>query len=195
MSLEGKLITITGAASGIAQTTARLLASKKALLSLADIQEAPLFALASELADQGAQVYSQAVDVTDRGSVEAWIKRTVELFGRPIDGVANLAGIICKSIYLDAGSIRNLSDEEFDSIFAVHVKGTFNCLRAQLPYLKKGRDGRNGGSIVNCSSVAGLLGFKNNAAYAAAKAGVAAMTKCCAREEGVNGIRANAIAP
>lgn len=77
----------------------------------------------------------------------------------------------------------------------VNVQGTLNCVRAQLNNLKTGAKGRNGGSIVNAASVAGFMGFTDNAAYVASKHAVVGITKCAAKEEGPKGIRLNCVAP
>ena len=192
---QGSLVTVTGAASGIGHATAKLLASRGARLSLADVQEASLQQLAKDLSDQGHQVIYEVVDVTDRASVEYWIKKTVEHYGCPIDGAANLAGNVGRSIGVESGAIRNITDEEFDFVWAVNVKGTLNCLRSQLKHIKTGADGMGGGSIVNATSIAGIMGVPFNAPYVAAKHAITGMTKTAAKEEGKNCIRVNAVAP
>lgn len=85
-SLEGKLITITGAASGIGRATATLLSSRGAVLGLADIQQKPLDELADKLTASGAKVYTSTVNVADRAAVEAWITTLVKEVGKPLDG-------------------------------------------------------------------------------------------------------------
>ena len=194
-SLSGKTIAITGAASGIGLATAKLLALRGARLALADVQQERLAALAKELSDSGADVFSTVVDVRDRSQVEGWMARTTEHFGGPLDGAANLAGIMGRSIGLDAGAVRNLADDEFDQVMHINCKGLLNCLRAQLNVIKESSRGKGGGSIVNASSLAGLIGFVQNAAYCASKHAVTGMTKCAAKEEGPKGVRVNAIAP
>ena len=195
MSPEGKLIAITGAASGIGLATAKLLASRQAQLSIADIQEEPLKQITKEVSDSGANILATVVDVTDPKKVEDWLASTVNHFGTALDGAANLAGNVGKSIATEAGSIRNVSDEEFDFVWRTNVKGTWNCLRSELKHMKKGKSGRGGGSIVNASSIAGLMGVPFNSPYVAAKHAVVGITKTAAKEEGANAIRVNAIAP
>ena len=195
-SLKGKVIAVTGAASGIGLATARLLASHGALLSLADVQEAPLAALATDLSSTfQPEILTTALDIRNRVQVEAWITRTTQHFGRPLDGAANLAGNIGRSIGTPVGAIRHITDDEFDFVMAVNVHGTLNCLRAELPAMKVGEGGCGGSSIVNAASIAAVVGVLNNGPYVAAKHAVVGLTKTAAKEEGGRAIRVNAIAP
>jgi NAD(P)-dependent dehydrogenase (short-subunit alcohol dehydrogenase family) len=212
--LEDKLFVITGAASGIGRSLAQLLASQGALLSLADINDAALKATKQELQQLNPQrsLESVVTDVGPKGAVRdtiltttlnvrsqaactQWILDTVAHFDCPIMGAANLAGVIGPSIAQDKGSIRNITDDEFDFILDVNVKGTLNCLRAQLPHMQQGVNGRGGGSIVNASSIAGIVGVECNGPYVAAKHAVVGLTRTAAKEEGSKGIRVNAVAP
>jgi NAD(P)-dependent dehydrogenase (short-subunit alcohol dehydrogenase family) len=194
-SFKGKLIAITGSASGIGLALAKLLASRGASLSLADIQADALNQVAKDLSDSNTQVLSTIVDVTDPTAVEKWLTKTAEHFKCPLDGAANVAGDVGKSTATDAGSIRNVSNEEFDFVYNVNVKGTWNCLRSELNHMKKGKDGHGGGSIVNVSSIAGLIGIPFSSPYVAAKHAVIGITKTAAKEEGAHAIRVNAVAP
>lgn len=107
----------------------------------------------------------------------------------------SLAGIVGRSIGTPPGAVRNVADDEFDGVMRINVRGTLNCIRAQLNHIKSGENGRGGGSIVNAASVAGIMGFTDNAAYVASKHAVIGISKCAAKEEGPRGIRVNCVAP
>jgi NAD(P)-dependent dehydrogenase (short-subunit alcohol dehydrogenase family) len=184
--MKDKVIVITGAASGMGLETARVLARKGAKLSLADVQEPLLKELESELQQAGAQVMTRVVDIRDRNAVEAWIAATVARFGK-LDGAANLAGTIGKQA--NAVDIENVDDEDFDFVMAVNVGGLRNCLRAQIPHFNEG------GSIVNASSILGVIGAPKNLAYSASKHAVVGMTRVAAKELGPRKIRVNCICP
>lgn len=186
MSLKDKVIVITGAASGMGLETAKLLASKGAKISMADVQEGLLKEAAADIEKAGGQVMYTVVDVRNRKQVEDWIKSAAEKFGK-LDGAANLAGVIGKSINLTP--IQDLDDEDWDFVMGVNAKGVLNCMRAQVPYFN------DNGSIVNAASVAGVIGFANNASYVASKHVVVGLTKCVAKELGPRQIRVNCFCP
>ncbi|KAL0929731.1 short chain dehydrogenase reductase family [Colletotrichum truncatum] len=204
-SIKDKVIVLTGAASGIGRATAVLLASRGALLSLADIQGPALEELGLELERLQKETFREetlksplttVLDVRSQAACTSWIEKTVAHFdGRPVSGAANLAGVISPSITLDRGTIRNITDGEFDWVMDVNVKGTLNCLRAELPHMATGKNGRGGGAIVNASSIAGIVGVERNSPYVAAKHAIVGLTRTLAKEEGHNAIRANAISP
>jgi NAD(P)-dependent dehydrogenase (short-subunit alcohol dehydrogenase family) len=184
--MKDKVIVITGAASGIGLETARVLASKGARLSLADVQEKLLQELETKLLKTGAQVITRVVDIRDRQAVEAWITATVDKFGK-LDGAANLAGVIGKQA--NAIEIEHVDDDDFDFVMAVNVGGLRNCLRAQVPHFN------SGGSIVNAASILGVIGAPKNLAYSASKHAVVGMTRVAAKELGPRNIRVNCICP
>ncbi|KAM0282138.1 hypothetical protein ACHAQH_003178 [Verticillium albo-atrum] len=187
-TIKGKVIAITGAASGIGRATATQLASLGALLSLADANASLLEEVRVELAAASGpdKIHVKQVDVRDRAAVEAWIKETVDKFGQ-LDGAANLAGVIGKQ--QNIASIADIDDDDWDFVMGVNVKGVLNSLRAQIPALK------DGASVVNAASVAGLIGLPNSAAYVASKHGVVGLTKTAAKELGSRHVRVNAVAP
>ncbi|KAJ5329230.1 short chain dehydrogenase/reductase family oxidoreductase [Penicillium brevicompactum] len=207
-SLTGKVIAITGAASGIGLATARLLAQQGALLSLADINKARLGEVAAELHqkffshltssdDAVKPILTTALDVRSPQACQEWVQRTVDHFGQPLSGAANLAGVFGNSIGREVGAVRNLTDSETEFVLDVNCQGTFNCLRAELAHMKIGTipRGRNGGSIVNAASIGGLMGVVYNGPYVASKHAVVGWTRTAAKEEGKHAIRINAIAP
>ncbi|KAF9880785.1 hypothetical protein CkaCkLH20_01827 [Colletotrichum karsti] len=191
-SFKGKVIAITGAASGIGLATAKALAALGARLSITDVNEAVLASTATELASLcgGAEnVYSQVADVRDRKAVEAWIAATVEKLG-PLDGAANCAGVL--GAQGNRATIPQLEDDEWDFVMGVNAKGILNAMRAQIPVL---RDEGKGASIVNVASVSGLYGLEFHGAYTASKHAVVGLSKSAAREFGRKGVRVNAVCP
>lgn len=182
----GKVIALTGAASGIGLECARLLASRGATLSLADVQWEALQALQKDLEatfDGVQEVFAHKVDVRCHEQVDEWIAATVARFGR-LDGAANLAGVIPKS--------ANVADQDWEQwklVMGVNVDGMMHCLRAQLKVLGRGA------AVVNCSSVTGLVGAAGLGSYAASKHAIIGLTKSAAKEAGQHGVRVNAVCP
>lgn len=182
-SLRGKVIAITGAASGIGRATARLLASRGAQLSLCDINASELQKTMESLDDNKGSHLASQVDVSDSKQVNSWINSTVKQMGK-LDGAANIAGIGAS-----AKRIQDISDADWELVNSVNATGVFYALRAQLPQMNRG------GAIVNCASVAGLSGAASTADYTASKHAVVGVTKTAAREYGENGVRVNAVTP
>jgi NADP-dependent 3-hydroxy acid dehydrogenase YdfG len=118
---------------GMGLETAKYLASQGAKVSIADVQEEPLKAVAAEIENAGGKVTFTVVDVRDRSKVENWIHNTVETFGK-IDGCANLAGVIGKQNNM--AKIQDIDDEDWDFVQAVNIKGLLNCMRAQIPRVR-----------------------------------------------------------
>ncbi|KAF2665806.1 3-oxoacyl-reductase [Microthyrium microscopicum] len=184
-SFSGKVIAITGAASGMGLETAKLLASRGASLSLADVQDKALEAAKSAITStiKDAKVLTFVVDVRDNNSVTAWINKTVETFGR-LDGAANIAGV-----FKGTNELENETDENWNFILGINLTGLMYSVRAQVPHLKAG------GSIVNAASTLGISGQPKAAAYASSKHGVIGLTRSVAKEVGKKGIRVNCFAP
>ena len=196
-SLAGRVVLITGAGSGIGRATATLLASHSVLLSLADVNATALKAVQDELQQlyPACPVLTATVDVRSQEACSSWAGSSVKHFGQPITGAVNLAGAFGPSIAQDRGAMRHITDAEFDFVMAVNVKGTLNCLRAELPLMLEGSNGRGGGSIVNAASIAGLVGVEGNGPYVASKHAIVGITRTASKEEGSRAIRVNAIAP
>ncbi|KAE9362692.1 NAD(P)-binding protein [Stipitochalara longipes BDJ] len=197
-NFKGKVIAITGAASGIGRATATMLAERGATLAIADFNSELLSTAASELKASGASVTATVLDVRDAAAVESWITSTATQHGR-LDGAANVAGVISRA----AGTAitEDYPYDEFEFIIDVNLKGVFNCLRAELRTMKQlildgeGKEGQKTGSIVNAASVAGVRGLGRNAPYVASKHAVVGLTRTAAKECGGCGVRVNAIAP
>ena len=187
-NLHGKVIALTGAASGIGLATSQLLASRGAILCLADLQDAPLQESIKAITaiSSSAVVTGTALDVRDRASVESWIAASVEKHGK-LDGAVNLAGVIGKQI--GKADVEDIDDDDWDFVLGVNLKGVLNCLRAEIKNIK------DGGSIVNAASIAGIMGMPKNGAYIASKHAVVGLTRASAKELGPRAIRVNAIAP
>lgn len=185
--VQGKVIAITGASSGIAYATAHYLAKRGAKLSLADINGEPLNKIANEIkAAHDVDVIVAQVDVRNAAEVQAWIGKTVAAFGR-LDGAANLAGVIGQTI--GKVPVSECDDGDWDLNIAVNLTGVMHCVRSQLNAIS------DGGSIVNAASIAGQIGRPYSAAYAVSKHGVVGLTRSAAKEVGSRGVRVNCVAP
>ncbi|KEF62061.1 uncharacterized protein A1O9_00033 [Exophiala aquamarina CBS 119918] len=183
MSLNDKVIAITGAASGIGLAVAEMVATLGGKLALADIDEMALHKTVTSLKSQGYTVIGDVVDVASSNAVDAWIGGVLQQFGR-LDGAANIAGV--QSSFQN---VEDFSNDAWDRVIAVNLTGVMYCVRAQIRAMK------NGGSIVNAASLAGVIGRPGISAYSSSKHGVVGLTKTAAKEVGVKGIRVNAVAP
>ncbi|KAM0799275.1 oxidoreductase [Usnea florida] len=184
-SLEGKVIAITGAASGIGLATARLCAARGASISIADIRQEPLDVAVADIQQSysAVKIYAKTVDVKNSQEVYDWLDETVIRLG-PLTSAANLAGV-----FKAGKQIADTQDEDWDFVMDVNVKGVFNCIRAQLQRMDKDA------SIVNASSIAGLHGYGGGAAYSTSKHAIIGLTRSAAYEVGARNIRVNCIAP
>ena len=190
MRLKDKVCTITGGAAGIGKATAEKFAAEGAKVVICDVNEEAGNALAEQLGN-GASFWK--VNVVNRQEVQAWVDEVAKRYGR-IDVLINNAGITRDGQFIkykDGEVVGQMSEEAFDAVIAVNLKGVFNCTQAVVPYMIK----QNGGAIVNASSVVGLYGNFGQTNYAATKFAVIGMTKTWARELGKYQIRVNAVAP
>ena len=185
--IKGKVIALTGAASGIGYETSLLLARQGVHLSIADIDEAALKEKTAEIEKVStAKVISTVVDVRKDESVNEWIFKTVETFGK-LDGAVNLAGVIPKVINKER--VEDLNNEDWHFVLDVNLHGVMYCMRAQLQSMNPK------GSLVNAVSICGVIGFPKNAAYTAYKHAVIGLSRSAAKEVGDREIRVNCIAP
>ena len=181
MSLEGKVAIVTGASRGIGAAIVKRLAADGAIV----------VAVARSIETCEGAAMCMKVDVSDTAQVDACVKATIEKFGR-VDILVNNAGIT------KDGLLMRMSDDDWDKVLGINLKGTFLFTRAvSRPMMKnKGADGSaSGGAIVNIASVVGLTGNAGQANYTASKGGVIALTKTVAKELGSRNIRCNAVAP
>jgi 3-oxoacyl-[acyl-carrier protein] reductase len=185
--LDGKVVVITAAAgTGIGSAAARRCLEEGAQVAISDQHARRLGETRDELAAaHGGRVWSLPCDVTDESAVTALIDGAVAAFGR-IDVLINNAGLG------GTGSILDLTDEQWLRVLDVTLNGTFRCTRAALRQMVAQG---HGGAVVNNASVLGWRAQPGQAHYAAAKAGVMALTRCAALDVAAHGIRVNAVAP
>jgi 3-oxoacyl-[acyl-carrier protein] reductase len=181
--LQNKVAIVTGGAAGIGRSTALAFADEGCKVAVWDVGvgEAPDGAL------------FQTVDVTDSVAVDTAAGEVVARWGT-IDVLVNNAGIVRDAQLIkwkDGEVVATMTDEQFDAVIAVNLKGVFNCGRAVAPHMIRG----GGGVILNASSVVGLYGNFGQSNYAPTKAGVINLSKTWSRELGRYGIRVNAVAP
>ena len=182
--LQGKTAVITGAASGIGRTTARLFAREGAAVVLTDINELAGHAAAAEITEQGGRAIFEAGDVTLTADCRRVIERAVREFGG-IHVLFNNAGIIRRA------SVVELSEADWDRVMAVNVKAIFLMSRQVIPVMAAA----GGGSIINTESGWGLAGGPRAAVYCASKGAVVLLTKAMAIDHGPQNIRVNCICP
>ncbi len=183
--LAGRRIVITGAAQGIGEACARLLASQGAALALWDVDVARATALADELVAQGATCHALRCDVSIKAEVDAALAATLSVLGG-IDGVVSNAGIFRAAPFLD------VAEADWDAVIGVNLKGSFlvtqACARAMVA-------GGQGGAIVLMSSVNGVMAIPEIASYNASKGGIDQLTRAAALALADHDIRVNAVAP
>ncbi|MCH8892056.1 MAG: glucose 1-dehydrogenase [Chloroflexi bacterium] len=184
MRLQGKVALITGAARGQGAAEARLFAQEGAKVVLADVADQDGTIVAAEIAEAGGDALYVHLDVTNEDEWDAAVRAAVSSFGK-LDILVNNAGIWRR------GHVLETSSEQWDEIMGVNAKGVFLGTKAAIPEMRKA----GGGSIINISSTAGLVGSRTSSAYSASKGAVRIFTKSTAVQYAAEGIRANSIHP
>ncbi|MFJ9639413.1 SDR family NAD(P)-dependent oxidoreductase [Streptomyces sp. NPDC101178] len=183
--LTGKVALVTGASSGIGAAAARTFCREGATVVLTARRERQLAELAAELRDSGGQAAYVVADVTSAREAALAVDFAVDTYGR-LDAAFNNAGTGG-----DRTPLHLMSDEVYDNLMDTNVRSVFNCLRAEISAMLR----HGGGTIVNNSSVGGLVAIPTAAPYIASKHAVVGLTRAAADEYAKQGIRVNAVAP
>ena len=183
-NLKDRTAIITGGASGIGKAISETFAEMGAAVHVLDMNVEQGSKVVSDIKTQSGKAYFHQCDVTKFDEVEKVVKR-VKSNGNSIDILINNAGIGF------VGNIENTTEEDFDRLYTVNVKGVFNCMKAVTPYFKE----QNNGVIVNMTSIAATVGLADRLAYSMTKGAVLTMTYCMAKDYLAHNIRCNSISP
>jgi 3-oxoacyl-[acyl-carrier protein] reductase len=184
MRLSGKVAAITGGARGIGHATAVKFAAEGARVAVCDINPELTLHTLRAIRASGGEADGYPVDVTNKEEIAAMVRGVMTKWGR-IDCIVNNAGIV-----MDA-QLRSMTDEQFDKVIDINLRGVYNCTRAVVGVMLA----QQSGVILTTSSIVGLYGNFGQTNYAASKFAVIGMTKTWAKELGRKGIRANVVCP
>jgi NAD(P)-dependent dehydrogenase (short-subunit alcohol dehydrogenase family) len=182
--LSGKVALITGGGTGIGRATALAFAREDASVAVAGRRLEKLKEVVGEIEKQGGKAIALECDVTRSAQVERTVEETAKRFGK-LNVLVNNAGMVHVS------TVESISEEEWDRVMTVNVKGPFLMSRAALKEFRKA----GGGAIVNIGSVLGLVAMRDRAAYATSKGGVTMLTKAMAVDHAHQNVRVNCICP
>lgn len=182
--LKNKIVVVTGAGQGIGKATAIRFANEGSKVVVAEYNSTTGNAVVDMITESGGNSLFVQVDISNRKSVQKMVSETMKKFGR-IDVLVNNAGVI------DDVTLKKMTDEQFDRVVNVNMKGTFICAQEVATIMRE----QEYGVILNAASVVALYGNFGQTNYVASKAGIIGMTKVWARELGKYNIRVNAVAP
>jgi NAD(P)-dependent dehydrogenase (short-subunit alcohol dehydrogenase family) len=196
-TLDGRVAIVTGAGRGIGRSVATLLASEGAAVVVNDLGAAvdgsgsdagPAQQAVDEIARVGGKAVANAADISDHAAAEDLIKTAISEFGR-LDVLVNVAGILRDRM------VFNMTEQEWDDVIRVHLKGTFNTTKFASAHWRSLRDESAQNRVINFTSVSGLHGAPGQPNYAAAKMGIVGLTYSCAHSLAKYGVTVNAISP